>query len=46
LTREDYEKSSNTPQPSNEEEEGDHTDLCVSQPETEMIAADFNPDTI
>jgi ribonuclease HI len=43
LTREDYEKSLNTPQPSNEEEEGDHTDLCVSQPETEMIAADFQP---
>jgi hypothetical protein len=43
LTREDYEKFLNTSQPSNEEEEGDHTDLCVSQPETEMIAADFQP---
>jgi hypothetical protein len=43
LTREDYEKSLNTPQPSDEEEEGDHTNLCVSQPETEMIAADFQP---
>ena len=32
LTREDYEKSLNTPQSSNEEKEGDHTDLCVSQP--------------
>jgi hypothetical protein len=29
LTREEYEESLNTPQPSNEEEEGDHTDLCV-----------------
>jgi hypothetical protein len=43
LTREDYEKSLNIPQPSNEDEEGDHTDLCVSQPETEMIAAEFQP---
>jgi hypothetical protein len=43
LTRENYEKSLNTPQSSNEEEEGDHTDLCIFQPETEMIAADFQP---
>ena len=43
MTREDYEKSLNTPQPSNEDEEDDHTDLCVSQPETEMIAAEFQP---
>jgi ribonuclease HI len=44
LTREDYEESLHTPQPSNEkEEEGDHSDLCISQPETEMIAADFQP---
>ena len=43
LTREDYEKSLNPPQPSNEDEEGDHTDLCVSQPETEMIMAEFQP---
>jgi hypothetical protein len=43
LTREDYEKYLNTPQPSNEDEEGDHTDLCVSQPETEMIMAEFQP---
>jgi hypothetical protein len=43
LTREDYKKSLNTSQPSIEDEEGDHTDLCVSQTETEMIAADFQP---
>jgi hypothetical protein len=43
LNREDYEKSLNTPQSSNEDEEGDHTDLCIFQPETEMIAADFQP---
>jgi hypothetical protein len=34
LTREDYEKSLNPPQPSNEDEEGDHTDPGGSQPET------------
>jgi hypothetical protein len=33
----------NTPQPSNEDEEGDHTDPCVSQPEAEMIMAEFQP---
>jgi hypothetical protein len=43
LTREDYEKSLNTPQLSSEEEEGDHTDLCVSQPEIEIIADDVQP---
>jgi hypothetical protein len=43
LTREDYEKSLNTQQPSNKGEEGDHTDLCESQPETEMIMAEFQP---
>jgi len=34
FTKEYYEKFSNTPQLSNEEEEDDHTDLHVSQPET------------
>jgi hypothetical protein len=31
------------PQLSNEGEEGDHTDICESQPETEMIMAKFQP---
>jgi len=43
LTREDYEKSLNTPQPLNEGEKGDHTNLCGSQPETEMIMVEFQP---
>jgi hypothetical protein len=34
LTKEEYEESLNTPQKPNEEEEGDHDDLCLSQPET------------
>jgi hypothetical protein len=43
LTREDYDTSLNTPQSSNEDEEGDHADPCVSQLETKMIAANFQP---
>jgi hypothetical protein len=43
LTREDYGKSLNTPQPLNKGEEGDHSDLCESQPETEMLMAEFQP---
>jgi hypothetical protein len=43
LTREEYEEFLNIPQPPDEQEEDDHTDLCLSQPETEMIAADFQP---
>jgi hypothetical protein len=43
LTREDYEKSLNTQQPSNKGEESDHTDLCESQQETEMIMAEIQP---
>jgi ribonuclease HI len=43
LTREDYEKSLNTPKPSNESEEGDHTEICESQSETEIMMADFQP---
>jgi ribonuclease HI len=43
LTREDYEKSLNTPRLSNKGEEGDHTDLCESQLETEMIMVEFQP---
>jgi hypothetical protein len=43
LTREDYEKSLNMPQSSNKGEEDNHTDLCESQPETEMIMAEFQP---
>jgi hypothetical protein len=43
LTREDYEKSLNTQQSSNKGEEGDHTDLCESQQETEMIMAEIQP---
>jgi hypothetical protein len=43
LTREDYEKSLNVPQSPNESEEGDHTEICESQPETEIMMADFQP---
>jgi hypothetical protein len=43
LTREDYEKSLNTQQPSNKGEESDHIDLCESQQETEMIMAEIQP---
>jgi hypothetical protein len=43
LTREDYEKSLNMPQSSNESEEGDHTEICESQSETEIMMADFQP---
>jgi hypothetical protein len=45
LTREDYEKSLNTSQPSNESEEGDHTDICESQVDTEMMMLSFNQST-
>ena len=41
LTREDYEKSLNMPQLLNESEEGDHTEICESQPETEIMMAEF-----
>jgi ribonuclease HI len=43
LTKEEYEESLSAPQTSDEQEEGDHNGLCLSQPETEMIAADFQP---
>jgi hypothetical protein len=43
LTKEEYEESLNTPQTSDEQEGGDHNDLCLFQPETEIIAADFQP---
>jgi len=43
LTREDYKKSLNTPEPSNESEEGDHTESYEPQSETEIMMADFQP---
>jgi hypothetical protein len=43
LTREDYEKSLNMQKLVNKGEEGDHTDLCEYQPETEMIMVEFQP---
>ena len=43
LTGEDYEKSLNVPETPNESEEGDHTENCESQPETEIMMAKFQP---
>ena len=43
LTREDYEKSLNMLEPSNESEEGDHTEICESQLETEIMMVEFQP---
>jgi hypothetical protein len=43
LTREDYDKSLSTQQPSVKGEESDHTDLCESQQETEMIMVEIQP---
>jgi hypothetical protein len=43
LTREDYEKSLSTQQPSNKGEESDHANPCESQQETEMMMAEIQP---
>ena len=43
LTKENYEKSLNTQQSSVKGEERDHTDLCSSQEETEMIMVEVQP---
>ena len=43
MTHEDYGKSLNMIQSLNDSEEGDHTEICESQLETEIMMANFQP---